>query len=171
MDGSASTALGRSPSPTTAGPANAFRITRRPSLPGDNYTAGTLLAPGLLLYTLELPWKNNEPRESCIPSGDYRCVLAWSNRYQRLMPRLLNVPGREGILLHPGNQTKDTSGCILVGTLTSGEGRLFDSQKAFLQFFDWMSQAMRTGSASCHIGWQDPENPLAETFPGVNVRG
>ncbi len=171
MDGSASTALGSTPSSTTAGPVSDFRISRRPSLPGDTYTAGTLLAPGLLLYTLELPWLNNEPRESCIPAGDYPCILAWSNRYKRLMPRLLHVPGRDAILVHPGNCTADTLGCILVGTVTSGEGRLFDSKKAFLQFFDWMSQAMRNGPASCHVCWQDPENPLAETFPGVNVRG
>ena len=31
------------------------------------------------------------------------------------MPRLLNVPGFDGILIHPGTTAKDTDGCLVTG--------------------------------------------------------
>lgn len=40
---------------------------------------------------------------------------SWSKPYNAKIPRLLNVPGYLGVLIHPGNTEEDTSGCILVG--------------------------------------------------------
>ena len=80
-------------------------------------------------YTLELPVKDGLPG-SAIPVGTYRVALlpspkfenlamvghdAFVEEYAGLVPRLLTVPNRSGILIHWGNYVKDTDGCILVG--------------------------------------------------------
>lgn len=54
----------------------------------------------------------------------------WAKPYDGKLPRLLNVPGYEGILIHVGNTVEDTSGCILVGTEYS-DGFLRNSATAF----------------------------------------
>tara|TARA_R110002153_G_scaffold7648_3_gene34196 strand:- start:1636 stop:2046 length:411 start_codon:yes stop_codon:yes gene_type:complete len=68
--------------------------------------------------TLELPWKNNERRISCIPEGEYKVRLRTAREsatrdYLHLLVQ--EVPNRDYILFHRGNTAKDTSGCILVG--------------------------------------------------------
>lgn len=52
---------------------------------------------------------------TAIPTGRYNVIVNNSPRFKRELPRLLNVPGFDGILIHRGNTNKDTSGCILVG--------------------------------------------------------
>lgn len=53
--------------------------------------------------------------QTAIPTGTYKVIVNMSPKFKRNLPRLLNVPGYEGILIHRGNTDKDTSGCILVG--------------------------------------------------------
>ena len=66
--------------------------------------------------------------DTAIPTGLYKITLnVASSKYSNFskypyakfcngkMPRLLNVPGYEGILIHAGNTQKDTEGCILIG--------------------------------------------------------
>ena len=52
---------------------------------------------------------------TAIPAGMYKVILRMSNRFKRIMPALLDVPGFDGILIHKGNTDEDTHGCILVG--------------------------------------------------------
>jgi hypothetical protein len=74
----------------------------------ESGTVGRLARGGLFLcYTLE--------PQTPIPAGTYQVVITRSQRFQRDLPILLNVPGHTGIRIHAGNTTADTQGCILVG--------------------------------------------------------
>ena len=53
--------------------------------------------------------------QTAIPSGSYECVYTYSNRFNKMLPLLKDVPGFDGIRIHSGNSAKDTLGCILVG--------------------------------------------------------
>ena len=50
------------------------------------------------------------------------------------IPRLQNVPGYEGILIHCGNTDADTSGCILVGE-NREVGKVLNSQATFRKLY------------------------------------
>jgi hypothetical protein len=55
------------------------------------------------------------PHETAIPTGVYKVIVNLSPAKKRMLPRLLDVPGFSGILIHRGNTKSDSSGCILVG--------------------------------------------------------
>jgi len=101
---------------------------------------GTLSMNGqFLCYTLEEQWRNNAPAdyygetESCIPEGVYRVVRhGWEPEEKvkfKKVWRLEDVKNRSGILIHAGNTTKETEGCILVGmtVVTGGIGKSQDA--------------------------------------------
>jgi hypothetical protein len=71
--------------------------------------------------TLELPWRDNNKNISCIPDGDYNVYLAKSEKFNREVYLLANVPGRSGILIHDGANKSDTEGCILLRGVSSDE--------------------------------------------------
>lgn len=54
--------------------------------------------------------------KTAIPYGKYEIITSYSNRFKDYLPLLVNVPGYEGIRIHPGNYAKDTEGCLLPGT-------------------------------------------------------
>ena len=64
--------------------------------------------------TLELPDKGNEKDISCIPEGEYKLTVYNSVKFGECL-MVNNVHGRDAILIHKGNFTKDTHGCILPG--------------------------------------------------------
>lgn len=97
------------------------------------YTVGRLFVDGkLFCNTLEDTVRDlsNERKvygKTAIPYGEYKVVYNWSPKFGRNLPRLLNVPAFEGILIHPGNTADDSAGCILVGRNTE-VGRLTESR-------------------------------------------
>lgn len=66
------------------------------------------------LYTLELPWKGNKRRVSCIPIGVYTVKKHNSPKFGSCF-WIQNVPNRSEILIHPANYTRQLLGCIAVG--------------------------------------------------------
>jgi hypothetical protein len=69
----------------------------------------------LSLQTLELPWKDNMPDISCIPPGIYGYEKWYSPTFKTTVIRLLHVPGRTNILIHPANFVRQLRGCIAPG--------------------------------------------------------
>ncbi len=64
--------------------------------------------------TVELPWKNNRAKESCIPPGEYQVTIRHSPKYGKHY-LINNVKGRDLILIHVANYTRELLGCIGVG--------------------------------------------------------
>ena len=95
--------------------------------------------------------------ETAIPTGTYTVAMnvtspkyadvAWYWNFCRgKMPRLLAVPGFDGILIHPGgsNGPLDTRGCILVGKNTK-VGKLTESRACFQELYKLMKGAADRG--------------------------
>ncbi len=105
-------------------------------LKATTFTLGKLFIDGVLFcYTVEDRDRdvNNDGDlddkgeskvygETAIPKGEYKVILSMSNRFKKLMPEVLDVKGFEGIRIHSGNTDKDSSGCIIVGTVRTTNG-------------------------------------------------
>lgn len=114
---------------------------------GSKYTIGSLLLnDAFFCYTLEDKDRRLEDGgekvygQTAIPRGTYECIIDYSQRFNRELPRLLDVPQFAGIRIHPGNDATDTEGCILVGS-TCGEGRVGNSRATFSKLFELMHEA------------------------------
>lgn len=98
----------------------------------ETYTIGKLYVDGVYFSdTLEDKVREygvKVQNETAIPSGTYKVIMSISQKFKRILPRLLDVPMFEGILIHRGNTVKDTSGCILIGE-NKAKGMVLDSTK------------------------------------------
>lgn len=87
--------------------------------------------------------------ETAIPTGTYELSMRHiSPKYSRkkafaftggVMPRLLNVPGYEGVLIHSGNTAADSEGCILVGE-NKAVGKVLNSMATFKALWSVLNQ-------------------------------
>ena len=130
-----------------------IRIAKR-----DTYTIGHLFVDGVRFCdTLEDTDRGLDQKMSlavlkarkrkgitAIPTGRYRVTLGvkspkYSKRPQYdfcegYVPRLINVPAYDGILIHIGNYPQDTEGCILVGRNTK-VGAVLQSTETFKKLY------------------------------------
>ncbi len=135
----------------------------------DTYTIGRFFIDGKRFYeTLEdrdrgLKQTDTQdhilevkvPGETAIPSGTYEvridivspkyAAVKWYNDLcGGRMPRLMNVPGFDGILIHPLTSALDSRGCIGVGRNTV-EGKLTSSRDTFKALYKKMEEAVERG--------------------------
>ena len=93
---------------------------------------------------------------TAIPTGTYNIRMDivspkysmkdWfvNNCHGARMPRLENVRGFEGVLIHSGNTALDTDGCVLVGK-NDVKGMITKSKDYFLQLYNKMYAAYKKG--------------------------
>lgn len=108
-------------------------------------------------YTLEDKVREDGvkiPGETAIPEGDYSIVLTQSERFNKIMPRLLSVPDFQGILIHPGNNDRNTEGCILVG-YHRGKDEIGESKAAFNDLFARIQAAVQHEAIAIEITNED----------------
>lgn len=142
-----------------------IHLTRNSYESGAGFTHGRLRTDegGFLCWTLEdedrglaqdMPLNQILTKKikgkTAIPKGVYRIQLRVSPKfkdkwyakpYGGKFPYLCDVPGFEGVMIHPGSTPENTAGCLLPGMLHSGiRGRIFDSVIAWqdlMQFYIW----------------------------------
>lgn len=117
-----------------------------------DYTVGRLYVDGAFFCdTLEdrvrdLSREKKVPGKTAIPAGKYEVIVNISPRFKRKLPRLLNVPGFEGILIHRGNTPEDTAGCILVGE-NKAVGKVLNSTPYELRLTEMIERAQTAGES------------------------
>ena len=55
-----------------------------------------------------------ENADFIVPEGTYQLVNTMSPRFKKVLPLLVNVPGRSGIRVHTGTKPEHSKGCVLV---------------------------------------------------------
>lgn len=134
----------------------------------DNYTIGRLYINNKLFSnTIEdkdrgLSSSMNELQikslkvygETAIPIGTYDIDMntvspkfkdkSWAKPYGGKIPRLLNVKGFSGVLIHPGNTSKDSLGCVLIG-LNTKVGIVTNSTEYFHKLMKELLEAKLKG--------------------------
>jgi hypothetical protein len=92
-----------------------------------------------ICYTMERPWKSNEPFESCVPVGTYHLEPHNSDRHQRTFALVGDTVShfksnkqRYAILFHPANYPFELNGCIACGILAERD-QMVGSREAHLK--------------------------------------
>lgn len=84
--------------------------------------------------------------QTAIPTGEYKVTLnvispkysksTWykQNANGARVPRILNVKGFDGVLIHTGNTAEDSHGCIIIGQ-NKEVGKVINSKETFKKFY------------------------------------
>lgn len=91
---------------------------------------------------------------TAIPKGTYEITLdvvspkfkdrTWAKFCDGKLPRLINVKGYEGVLIHVGNKAEDTLGCILVGQ-NATSGFVNNSSDTFKRLYQLLQDSKNKG--------------------------
>lgn len=95
------------------------------------------------------------PSITAIPRGTYEITLdVVSPKYSKVqfykdvcngkVPRLKDVKGFDGILIHAGNTDKDSSGCLLVGQ-NKVKGQVVNSKETFKHLYQLLQEGKNNG--------------------------
>lgn len=111
----------------------------------ETYTIGRLYVDGeYICDTIEDKVRDIKiQNKTAIPYGRYKVAMnykspkysnfdkyKWAKEYDGYLPRLIDVPEFDGILIHVGNTSLDTSGCLLVGE-NKEKGKVINSVATF----------------------------------------
>ena len=145
-----------------------MKLTLHRRYKGTEYTIGTLYIDGVRFCdTLEDRDRGLDSEmglakivakkifgKTAIPTGvyviDMRTVSPklknrlWAQPYNGVVPRLLNVKGFSGVLIHPGNTADDTDGCVLPGE-NKVKGKVINSTVTFHKLMTRLIEADRRG--------------------------
>jgi hypothetical protein len=125
---------------------------------GEGYTIGSLFIDGEYFcdtledadrgltqaMSAEEIRKVKVAHETAIPTGVYKVIVNLSPAKKRMLPRLPDVPGFGGILIHRGNTKNDSSGCILVGE-NKVKGRVINSTVYEKRLVEILSETQERG--------------------------
>jgi len=95
-----------------------------------------------------IPWSSNlkVPKQTAIPYGRYQVVIDKSDRFQRMMPHILDVPDFTGIRIHILNTPVETEGCPGIGLQYEvGSHNILKSKLAFDDFFPKLESGLLDG--------------------------
>ena len=118
-------------------------LIREPLGTSDVQTLGKMFCGEREWCTLEKAWVQNKRRVSCIPEGEYTVTYlprSASGKYQKVY-HVRDVPNRGGILIHQGNLTSHSLGCILIGMshgTLNGERAVLSSRVGLTNFRTYM---------------------------------
>lgn len=93
--------------------------------------------------------------KTAIPTGRYRIDMdTVSPRFGKVsfykevcdgkVPRIMDVKGFDGVLLHSGNDASDSSGCVLLGQ-NKAKGKVLNSRVAFKKVYTILKNAHDAG--------------------------
>lgn len=118
----------------------------------DQGTFGVLEFGANRVYTIELPWRDNQRARSCIPPASYECQMVRSPRFG-LVYGVVKVPGRSNVLIHSANfagdvdkgYTTQLEGCIApamrLGQMRNNAGQMQSagllSRPALNKLMEW----------------------------------
>ncbi len=115
------------------------------------------------LWTCEPSWQGNMPFLSCVPDGQYP-MLAFDSPEHPACWILTPVPGRTGILIHPGNGVADSRGCICPG-VTRSDMKVWQSRDAM----DLLNYALQRDQTHTMVIGPAMAAKLTEPPPGDQV--